>query len=221
MPKINIKQLYWKLIYRIRYFFGDFFRKKKITKMRELLKNRNFTIIASNCCGAILTHDLGIRFNTPTVNCFFEADDFVKFCENLPYYLSLDPVFLYWHEQYPVCGVGDVKIFAMHYKTAREFIDAWNRRRKRVNFDELFIMMTDRDGFHEALLERLHKIPYKKVLFTHKKHERYPFVCYVKQFKNADCVGDMFKYADIFGNRYYEKAIDVVRWLNNEETIIQ
>ena len=195
MPKINIKQLYWKLIYRIRYFFGDFFRKKKITKMRELLKNRNFTIIASNCCGAILTHDLGIRFNTPTVNCFFEADDFVKFCENLPYYLSLDPVFLYWHEQYPVCGVGDVKIFAMHYKTAREFIDAWNRRRKRVNFDELFIMMTDR--------------------------ERYPFVCYVKQFKNADCVGDMFKYADIFGNRYYEKAIDVVRWLNNEETIIQ
>lgn len=205
-----------KLKYKIRNFFGIIFRPKVLKKMRKRLRNREFSIISANCCGAILTHDLGEQFRTPTVNLWFEAQDFVVFCENLKHYLQLEPVYLFDNDGYPVAKLGDIKIYAMHYKTFEEFKEAWIRRCKRVNFNNLFIMMTDRDGFDESLLERISKLPYNKVLFASKQYEGYSFVCYVKKFAKKRHVGDMFKYGDVFGNRYYEKAFDCVAWLNGE-----
>ena len=204
-----------KIIMKIRYCFGGFFRNRKIRMMREKLVNKDFSIISSNCCGAILAHDLGIRFNSPTVNCFFYPNDFLKFCRNLQYYLNQEPEYQYDAEEgYPICLIGDIYVFAMHYKSFDEFKESWNRRKKRVNYNNLFIMMTDRDGFEEDMLGKLASIPYPKILFSHKEYPSYDFVCYVKQFKRESQVGDMFKYADIFGNRYYEKVVDIVSWLN-------
>ena len=66
------------------------FSKREIicAKMRERLENENFSIISSNCIGGILCHDLNVRYNSPTVNMFFVAADFVKFCSRIPYYTT-------------------------------------------------------------------------------------------------------------------------------------
>ena len=37
-------------------------------KKRSRLKNTDFTIIASNCCGTMMYHDLGLPFLSPTIN---------------------------------------------------------------------------------------------------------------------------------------------------------
>ena len=47
-------------------------------KNRSLLKNRDITIISANCVGGVIYHDLGLAFNSPTINLFFSASDYVK-----------------------------------------------------------------------------------------------------------------------------------------------
>ena len=65
-------------------------RKKVTEAMRDRLHTDDVTIISANCNGGIVSHDLGLQFRSTTVNLFIPAEDFVKFCENLPYYLSID-----------------------------------------------------------------------------------------------------------------------------------
>ena len=39
-------------------------------KNRRLLKNRDIPIISANCVGGVIYHDLGLAFNSPTINLF-------------------------------------------------------------------------------------------------------------------------------------------------------
>ncbi|MBR0034782.1 MAG: DUF1919 domain-containing protein [Synergistaceae bacterium] len=45
-------------------------------------------MIARDCTGGLLLHELFQRFDTPTINVYFHAGDFVKFCKDMKYYLS-------------------------------------------------------------------------------------------------------------------------------------
>ena len=208
-------ELLKKINYRIKLTLAKVYRQRINGELKSRLVNSNFSIVSSNCCGAILLHDLGLPFNSPTVNLFFEAGDFVTLCEDLKNNFSVMPEFLYTSDEgYPVCSINGIKIYAMHYKSYSEFLEQWNRRVQRLNYDNLFIMMTDRDGFSIDLLDRLKKIPFPKVVFTHVEYPEYGFTCYLKCFSNENEVGDLFKYADYKGNRYYEKYFDIIGWLN-------
>lgn len=52
-------------------------------RMRKRLKNKNFSLITNNCTGGFIYHDLGLRFNSPTINLFFYKDHFFTFLEHL------------------------------------------------------------------------------------------------------------------------------------------
>lgn len=66
-------------------------RHKLNLKNRKQLTNHDFTLIASNCVCGIL-HELGLRFDTPTVNLWFESEDYIKFLENMSDYLQYELV---------------------------------------------------------------------------------------------------------------------------------
>ena len=185
--------------------------------MRERLTNHDFSIISSNCIGGILSHDLKQRFNSPTINMFFEAADFVKFCSNIPYYVSLiptDDVELTKERGYPVCNLDDIKIYCVHYQSGDQVREKWIERSKRINYDNLFIIMTDRNGLTEELISEVSKLPYPKVVFSAKPYP-YDFVVQVKEFEKQSQVGQLHFYADYHGNRYYEKSFDLIAWLNH------
>ena len=48
------------------------------------------TIFSCNCTGGVMYHDLGEKFLSPTVNMYMPCEDFIKFCENYEYYLTLE-----------------------------------------------------------------------------------------------------------------------------------
>ena len=124
-------------------------REKINLENREKLKNSNFSVISSNCNGAFILHDLGQRFNSPTVNLFLYPKDFIKFVKNLKYYLSLDLKFIKEEGiEYPIGLLDDIKIYFMHYKSNEEAENKWNSRKERINYDNIFIMMTARDRLH-------------------------------------------------------------------------
>ena len=56
-----------------------FFRRFINQKNRQRLFNHNMSVIASNCAGAFILHDLGQKFNSPFVNLYLEPADFIKY----------------------------------------------------------------------------------------------------------------------------------------------
>jgi uncharacterized protein (DUF1919 family) len=60
-------------------------------ELRARLRNQSPSIIANNCNGGVISHDLGLRFMSPTVNLYFQFPDYIRFLQRLDYYLSLPP----------------------------------------------------------------------------------------------------------------------------------
>ena len=73
---------------KISKYYRAFLRTALNSENKKRLANRNFTILCNNCVGGVILHELGERFNSPTVNLFFGAEDYIKFLEKLDYYLS-------------------------------------------------------------------------------------------------------------------------------------
>lgn len=59
-----------------------------IRNNRVKLFNQTPCIIASNCNGGIIYHDLGLKFLSPTINLFFYPQDYLKFIMNLDHYVK-------------------------------------------------------------------------------------------------------------------------------------
>lgn len=102
------------------------------------------TILSCECTGGIIYHNLGLPFNSPTINLFFSANDFIKFVTNLEYYLQQRLVFSSENQcSYPVATLGDITINFLHYHSITEAKDSWERRAKRVDLDHVFVITHD------------------------------------------------------------------------------
>lgn len=57
-------------------------------KKRARLVKENISLLCNNCTGGFILHDLGLRFDSPTINMFFHGLDFFDFIEHLEYYIT-------------------------------------------------------------------------------------------------------------------------------------
>lgn len=154
-----------------RRFVNKYFRVRLQNRLYFIRKNfhkHNLTIISQNCIGGVFYHDMGLPFNSPTINLFFEANDFLRFVLHLKQYLAL-PLEMHWGEEYPIGKLGDLNIYFMHYHTCTEAFESWNRRVKRIQWDNILVLSTDRDHFGEEEYELWKQIPFPKLLFTAQK----------------------------------------------------
>lgn len=190
-------------------------RKKINTKNKKRLTNKDFTIICNNCTAGMIYNDLGLEFLSPTINCYMDSNSFINFLENIEYYLKQELREHKEHYQnYPI-GKFDKNTYIhfVHYENFETAKDKWNER-KKINFDNLFIMDSDRDGMTKEIMDRFDKLPYKKVMFTNRKHPEFDFSYYIKGFEKDTHVGNMLSYSGINGRRYYDQ-FDYIKWLNN------
>ena len=96
----------------------DFIRNKRLQFWRYKLRNKELTIMANNCNGTFIYHDLNLKFNSPTINLFMSIKDFIKFMGNLDYYLKQElKEYKDNSVDYPVGILRDIRIDFMHYKT--------------------------------------------------------------------------------------------------------
>lgn len=132
--------------------------------------NKKVSIISQNCIGGVFYHDMGAEFLSPTVNLFLSCPDFVKFVLNLKYYMELE-LQMTWGEEYPIGILGDIKVHFMHYQTCTEAKEAWERRKNRINWDNILVLSTDMEDFSEEVFEQWQQIKYPKILFSAKEWE--------------------------------------------------
>lgn len=186
---------------------------------RLRLKNKAFSLLASNCNGACILHDLGLPFRSPFVNLCLNAPDFMKILEAPREYLAAPLEFIgdsgY---SYPVARLLDVTVHFMHYETAAEAEEVWHRRCQRVNWENLFVLMTDKDGCDDALLRRFDALPYKhKAVFTHVPHPEITSAVYIPGFEQEEEVGNCVEFINGWSGKRYYDYFDYVKWFNSVE----
>lgn len=181
---------------------------------RKRLTNANPTIIASNCNGGFIAHDLNLRFNSPFVNLFLTPKDFIRYLKNIEFYQQQNLTFVQTEKAYPVAKLADITLYLMHYHSEQEAEQKWNERTKRIDLNNLFVMMTERDGCEYQDLIEFDALPFKnKVVFTHKNYPKIKSAVYIQGFENSAMIGDIFEYTGLNGKRYYDQ-FDYVSWLN-------
>lgn len=189
------------------------------SKLNEQAKN--VSILSMNCTGGIISHDLGLRFNSPTVNLFMRAEDFIRFCEKLEFYLSIDKLIectdkrIIGDRNYPIAFLEDLTIFFVHYQSFKEAQKKWNERKKRVNMENIVIFNTDREGMTDDLKDRFEALPYRKVLFTHLPDNKHNSCFYIKGYEEEKCVGIITDHDTCDGKRPIDQ-FDYVGFLNGE-----
>ncbi|MDH2998541.1 exopolysaccharide biosynthesis protein [Pasteurellaceae bacterium LFhippo2] len=189
--------------------------RQSINKRNQLkLTNSNFSVISSNCNGALILHDLGQKFNSPFVNLYLEPKDFIKYLKNLSHYMQAELRFIETNRSYPVAKLDDITIYFMHYHSEQEAREKWQERTKRINLNNLFIIFTDRDGCTYQDLVDFDNLTYEnKIVFTHKPYPELKSTFYIQGFEQSHQVGDLFDYSGLFGNKYYDQ-FDYVSWFN-------
>ena len=168
-----IRQFLELLFFNIKRIVQIFFNQLK-------LKNKSFTIISNNCWAGFIYQKYGLRYNTPTIGCFFIGSDYVKFCKNLKYYLNKELTFITFESSknyelikgspnhYPIGLLDDIEIYFMHYSSEKEALEKWRRRTKRINYDNILYKMSEREGYTKEDVIEFLNLPYKyKVCFSH------------------------------------------------------
>lgn len=189
---------------------GRTYRSKLQKKIANAVKNVNakdVSFISQNCIGGVLYHDLGSQFLSPTINAFIPEPGFVKMILNLRYYMDQE-LEMRWGEEYPVGLLDDVEIHFMHYKTCKEAEEAWNKRKARINWDKIFVIGTDRDGFCDADYEQWKKIKYPKIMFTANPEFTEDAVCF-SEYAAEGQVGDL-----ISERKFYRDGILIKKILS-------
>ena len=196
--------------------YRDLLRFALNKKNRGSLVNHNFSVISSNCVGGVMLHELGLRFNTPTVNLWFSAADYLKFISNLEDYLLKELIEENSSKPYPVGRLGDILINFTHYKSFEEAYQKWNERKKRINKDNLFFIMTQTDDCTDEMVHEFGKIPVQnKVIFTAREFPDVPCAVYLRGTDiDNNSIIDLCQYKSRFTGRRYLDDFDYVAFFN-------
>ena len=195
------------------------FLRKIFLKFKKRNIQKDVTIISNNCTGGVMYSDLGLRFNTPTIN--------LSFAENRSFYMFVAHIKDYiqngtltesrkkeHHPHFPNAPIGilhcgnmpDLEIHFLHYSTFEEAREKWFTRSKRVNFDKIFLVIEAQSEYEKSLIPLYVDLPYKKVIFT---DANYPYSCCLKMsFYSKYGVGidyPILKLCSVFGRRGYDE----------------
>lgn len=159
----NISEKTKKVFFEIRRFF-----------VKRSIKNKNFSVISNNCWAGRVYQYLDMPYLSPTAGLYFFAPDYIKFVSDLRRYLATPLRFIdakdskYYEElqkrnqtEKPIGILDDVEIVFLHYKTREEAEEKWNRRKERVNFDNIILKLSRMDLCTEKEIEEFDKLPFK------------------------------------------------------------
>ncbi|MEG2908637.1 MAG: DUF1919 domain-containing protein [Erysipelotrichaceae bacterium] len=195
----------------------------KINKRnRKRLKNKECSILASNCVGGVIYHELGIKFLSPTINIYFDAPDFIKFLKDPKKYCNPEQMVLIKQNirPYPVVKINDITIYCVHYQTFEEVKHKWVERFSRIKWDNLCIIMSERDKCTYDDIVEFDKLSYEnKVIFVHKEMPEIKSSIYISgtelDGKDGNWIRSLTDYLGSFTGKRIMDLWDYVDFINN------
>ena len=178
-----MKQFWAKIRIKIRERLNPWFAQYR-RALAGVSSGKSLTIISNNCWGGHVYRYFGLSYASPTIGLFFYADDYIRFLSNLKHYLALDLKFIpldksryrddLVSKQILTCPIGvldDVEIVFLHYHSEKEAAEKWNRRKDRMNPDDVIVKMSEQNHCTPDHLKAFDALPYeRKFVFVHKDY---------------------------------------------------
>ena len=197
-------------------------RKKYIETIRSHYDYTRETpsILCSTCIGGMIYNNLGLKFMTPTINLWCDAEDLSKIAENPKKYFTKDIEFIHddpeYNYGYPVGRIDDVVIYFTHYITDEEAASKWYERRERFDYDNVYIITDDKKLTEEGRQRFINSKHKRLIIFSAgNNNDEYSFN--YKCYKNG--VLGRYSVRDIFGMAPFENEFDYASWLSDKNDI--
>lgn len=147
---------------------------------KKQVKRQNFSIICNNCWGGYVYRRYRLPYLSPTIGLYFFAEDFVKMCSDLKKYMNAQLEFIPLEESkykdelikrnqvnVPIARLRDIEVVFLHYSSEKEAEEKWNRRVKRINYDNLIIKFSKMNLCTEHELVAFDQLKFnKKICFV-------------------------------------------------------
>lgn len=199
---------------------------KYLGKQRsEKLLRKDFSIISNNCWGGFVYQHFDLPYLSPTAGVYFYAEDYMRFIKDLRHYIEHDVISIkadeskyreqlyeLHQENVPIGLIDDVEVVFLHYKTFEEAVEKWNRRKTRINWDNLYIKMSFQNECKDEFVYEFDRLPFKnKMIFVTKDYG------VQSQIIMRDRIGDKMILND---TDWFNKYIDVTKYINTGDLSI-
>ena len=192
-----------------------FFRRKRLT-------NTDFSIISNNCWGGVVYEWFNLEKKSPTVGCYFFAEDYIRFASNLKYYLSQELQFISATESkyadilkkikqlnVPVGLLGDVEVVFLHYRNPEVAKEKWERRVKRINWENIILKFSYASNCSDELIEKFEMIGgVKRILLSGKSFPQYIDCCVIPGEPSGNITNDTF---------YINRHVNLIKLINSPQ----
>lgn len=187
-------------------------------------RNKNITLISNNCIAGYIYHDVRGKFYSPTINLQIAPVDYVKFVNNMDFYLNQDLVEIQEPSDegfkklggekitFPVGRLGDIIIYFQHYKNFTEAKSKWESRKERIIADNIVLLLVDTFCTQE-ILEEYSNAPFRKIFLSNDARKKdwitdgtflkYDSTKCTEWYEIAKTRDNIY---DLLGRRYFEKT---------------
>lgn len=191
------------------------FRLRKIAQLGGD-PSSTFTIISNNCWGGHVYRYFNLPYASPTIGLYFFSDDYLRFVSSLEFYLNSDLKMIKLEESKhyeeikknhqdsinaPIGVINDIEIVFLHYKSPEEAQNKWNRRKTRVNMNNIIVKNSEQNGCTIKHLKAFDNIPIgKKFVFVTRDYNLKSQIIvkdYVCQTTITDDTSKFRKYIDL------------------------
>ena len=192
--------------------------KRRINRWRfkrsvKSLRDTKFCLIANNCFGSRIYKILKREYNTPFVGLFLMPECFAKLVANFDGYMDKDICFINKSkypphdepgrgaDQYPLGLLGDLELHFVHYKSEQDALEAWERRKARIDRNNMhFILITNGPCDEKVIAQFTGKAPSKKVCFHRQKNLKMPACVYIPS--KIEDMGNLYSQYQRFVGRF-------------------
>lgn len=199
--------------------------KRRIKKLfalfyRRGLKNKTFSILSNNCWGGIIYDKYALPYLTPTIGLWIPPNDYIKFLKNLDFYSKQtlyqisymeshvkdllisrkkEGRYIFELESLIIGRLYDIDIIFLHYSNFSMAKEKWEKRIKRINFNNLLVKMNDQNECTDKNFYDFMNLPYaNKIFFTsNEKWKNNKNVLYIEKYKKDGYVVNDTRRGDI------------------------
>ena len=233
---VNVKEYNTNPIFINDYELKSFKRiiKSYLAKFKIIgLKNKDFSIICNNCWAGHYYDDYNLKYLTPTIGLVIPPKSYIRFINNLKYYLSLDLKEAKANElecydmlkkkdekallrpvDDLVCGkLDDVEIIFLHYRDFNSAAYKWARRKRRINYNNLIYKFNDQNELTEDEYNSFLKFEAKNKLFftSNEKYKNSNISYYVKKYDGLGYIAD-----DLHTSFNFKKYVNNMEKIRND-----
>lgn len=183
------------------------------------------TIFAPNCWGGVTYNSLGLEFKSPFINMFVNRTEYIRFLKNPKHYINTPLIFekmIYSDTTaayFPIAKCDDILLYFNHYSTFEEALLCWNRRKERINWNNIIAMFFEENP---DLIDEFCELPYEKKICFVPYSSNNPIhvgIDYKKRFPNTIVFWEVvmgtatgrYLYYDVFDLLLYNKITPLTK----------